>query len=275
MASSITAPQAPRIAGQPAVPLQVAGRSRRGATAMIVGGVLVLVLIAAGVGGFFLVNSMRAKTSDENRSSNSTPGRKTPTPEPATPREVARYWLEIISEAKGAKPAQVAPMIPIASGQLFKFHFMPSEDGYLYIVGPGEQNKPTAFLTAKPVPAESGLSSNEVKKGVDFSFPDGSLPNGREHWLGLDKNPGTESYTLVFSTTRLEAPQFLREAATGHPLTDAEQIVLASFLGKYKTNAPETEYNNTNAATPFVTVKAPGSIGSGNPLILDVRIQHR
>jgi serine/threonine protein kinase len=281
-ASSITAPQAARIeeppssstVAQPLLPQRVP-RSRRGATAAVAGGVVLLVLIVAGVGGFFLVNSMRAKTSNDNHPSNSSLETKAPSPAPAPAKEVARYWLEVTSGSRGAKPAQVVPMIPIASGQLFKFHFTSSEDGYLYIVGPGEQNKPTAFLTAKPAVAASGLSSNEVKKGVDFSFPTGSFPNGEERWLGLDKNPGTESYTLIFSTIRLESPLFLNGEATGHPLSEMEQTDLTTFLAKYKTNSPETEYNNSNSATPFVVAKAPSPIGSGNPLILEVRIQHR
>ena len=74
----------------------------------------------------------------------------------------------------------------------FKFHFVFSNDGYLYIVGPGAQNQPTSFLTTKPAPA-SGLTSNQVKKGVDFSFPSGEI-----NWLELDKKPGTEEYTIIF-----------------------------------------------------------------------------
>jgi len=43
---------------------------------------------------------------------------------------------------------RVAGLLPIASGQSYKFHFTPSESAYLYIVGPGERNVLTAFLTA-------------------------------------------------------------------------------------------------------------------------------
>ena len=276
MASSITMPQAPKTAAAPAglqgaIPPPVVAPPRRGSMALVIGGVLLLLLIVTGVGGFFLMNSMRAKAPEKNPAS--TPGANKDIPggeATAATREVARYWLEVSAKSKGATSEQVVPMIPIASDQLFKIHFTPSEDGYLYIVGPGEQNKPTTFLTSKPAAGLTGLSSNEVKKGVDFSFP-----NGEEHWIGLDKNPGTESYTLIFSTKRLESPKPLDREATGRPLSDAEQAELTTFLGKYKTTLPEPEYNNTNAAAPFVTVKGPGSSGSGNPLILDIRIQHR
>jgi serine/threonine-protein kinase len=280
MASSITAPRSPKVAGvppasqgvpSPSVSAQVAAPKRRGSMALVIGGVLLIVLIVVGVGGFFLVNSMRAKTSAESLPN--TPGANKTIPGPetaATTKEVARYWLEVSPKAANATPVRVVPMIPIASGQLFKFHFTPSEDGYLYIVGPGEQNKLTAFLTAKPSTAASGLSSNEVKKGVDFSFP-----NGEEHWLGLDKNPGTESYTLIFSPTRLESPRFLNGEAVGHPLTEAEQMEWSSFVGKYKTSLPDPQYDNSNATAPFAVVKTAGALASGNPIILDVRIQHK
>ena len=56
------------------------------------------------------------------------------------------------------------------SGQQFKFHFSPSENGYLYIIGPGEKNAPTTFLTAKPA-RRFGVKTNEVKSGQDFAFP--------------------------------------------------------------------------------------------------------
>ena len=127
---------------------------------------------------------------------------------------------------------RVAPLVPIASGQYFKLHFTPTEDGYLYIIGPGIENAMTAFLTAKPSP-DSGLVSNELRKGVDFVFP------GGDFWLGLDKKPGAEEYTLVFSRTALSKPKFLSEQANPrHPLDDAQKIELTAFFAKYKPGSP-------------------------------------
>ena len=85
--------------------------------------------------------------------------------------EFGRYWLEVLPNALAAEPMRVAGAVPLASGQAFKFHFEFGEDGYLYIVGPGERNQPTAFLTAKPA-AISGLETNQVTKSSDFSFPE-------------------------------------------------------------------------------------------------------
>jgi serine/threonine protein kinase len=284
MASSITRPQSANAgAGESwtpdvdSTPAPVYGarspgpekeRDRRSSMPLIIGAALVLVLIVGGVGGFLL---MRPKTSGLPGANNDPTG---PGPT-AEMREVGRYWLQVAPADSKAKSVQVVPMIPIASGQFFKFHFSPNEDGFLYIVGPGGQNKLTAFLTAKPAAEATGLSDNGLKQGVEFSFPAGSDANGEERWLRLDKNPGTESYTLIFSTTRLQSPQFLNEVRPGHELTAAEQQEWTDFVGKHKTTAPKTEYNSSNSAAPFVTVRAPPSSVPGNPLILDIRIEHR
>ena len=276
MASSITVPQAPKrqaAAPQVATPPVTAPSSRRGPTFLIVTGVLVLVLIAVGVGGFFIVNRLRANLSDNSTgpaagnkktsSSGSTDGQA------GSAKEIGRYWLEVAPASQGGQSARVAGFVPLASGQRFKFHFSSSEDGYLYIIGPGEENAPTAFVTAKP-PAESGLQSNEVRKRVDFSFP-----KGKEHWLELDKNPGTENYTVIFSAAPLTSPQFLSEQATGKPLSATEQMEWTSFIARYKASAQATELNDGNAAEPFVAVKVSGATTAGEPVVLNVRIQHK
>jgi serine/threonine protein kinase len=277
MASSITVPQAPKpkpaqpreVSPEVVAPVpQIAPRPRRRSILPIIGGVLVLLLIVGGVGGFFLMNWMKAKPAGTNGGNKNGPSNSS-TAETGTAKEVARYWLEILPKPTGSHPMRVAGLLPIASGQSYKFHFTPSESGYLYIVGPGEQNVPTAFLTAKPA-AKSGLQTNEVKKGVDLSFP-----TGDDNWLELDKNPGTETYTLIFSPTPLTSPQFLSEEATGHPLNATEQGELTSFLARYKTNSLAAELNDKNAAEPFMTVKLPASGAAGNPIVFEIRIEHK
>ena len=104
----------------------------------------------------------------------------------------------------------------------------------------------------------SGLDNNQVAKGADFSFP-----SGIEHWLELDKKPGTEDYTIVFSPEPLPAPAFLSSEATGEPLNETEQEQLSDFLAKHKTSEPVTEINDKDAAAPFVMVKVPRSESAG------------
>jgi hypothetical protein len=232
--------------------------------------VLLVLLSVGGIGGYFVWKSMRAPTdpATPNKTSN------TATTGAAAFKEVGRYWLEIAPPTANAKSLQVVPTIPVASGQVFKFHFTPTENGFLYIIGPGDKNKPTAFLGGKPNWDATGWTSNEIKQGVDASVPTGTNEKGRERWFELDKRPSTEAYTLIFSPTRLESPAFLQNAGTGYELTAVDQQELAAFREKHK-NDTVTEYDSSDPSAPFVFVKAKSGSGGGNPIVLEVRIEHK
>ncbi len=264
LSSSVTVQKAPR-------PAVVPQKKSRGKSLVLIGAsVLLLVLIVIGVGGFFAVNWLKAKSGNGSTASKSKVGNKTAgSANTAVPSEFGRYWLEVLPNALAAEPQRVAGAVPLSSGQAFKFHFQFLENGYLYIIGPGKRNQLTAFLTAKPA-TMLGLDNNQVAKGADFSFP-----SGIEHWLELDKKPGTEDYTIVFSPEPLPAPAFLSSEATGEPLNETEQAQLSDFLAKHKTSEPVTEINDKDAAAPFVMVKVPPSESAGEPVIFEVRIQHK
>ena len=262
-ASDITVVRAPKP--------QVAPEKSGGKSLVFVGaGVLILVLVVVGVGGFFAVNWLKAKPGDGSAGAagKGTTGTSSSSGTVAA-TEVGRYWLEVLPSALATEPQRVAGAVPLTSGGAFKFHFEFGGEGYLYIVGPGDKNQPTAFLTDKPAPI-SGVESNQVGKGSDFSFP-----NGLEHWLELDKKPGTEEYAIIFSPQRLSRPAFFSSQATGKPLSETEQAEFSDFLAKYKTSEPVTEINDKDAAAPFVTVKVPQSASSGGPVVFTVRIQHK
>lgn len=269
MGSSVTVQRAPRVA------VDLAGQKKsRGKPLVLVGaGVLILVLAVVGVGGFFAFNWLKSKPGDGNAAGNGKTGANSDSSNAAAATtEFGRYWLEVLPKGLVAEPMRVAGAVPLDSGQAFKFHFEFGEDGYLYIIGPGERNQPTAFLTEKPA-SISGVESNQVTKGSDFNFP-----SGMEHWLELDKKPGTENYTIIFSTQPLSTPAFLSSQATGKPLSGTEQTELNDFLAKYKTNEPVTELNDKDGAAPFVAVKVPQSKGSKDPsapMVFEVRIQHK
>ena len=270
MASSVTIQQAPKAAVELAAPQ----KSRSRPLVFVGAGVLLLILAVVGVGGFFAMNWLKPKTDDS--SSRTSGNRKTtakgtndPTDPGTAATEFGRYWLEVLPNKSVTQPMRVAGAVPLASGQAFKFHFELGENGYLYIIGPGKGNQLTAFLTAKPA-AMSGLNSNQVTKGDDFSFP-----SGIEHWLELDKKPGTENYSIIFSPEPLSVPGFLGSEATGEPLNETEQSELSDFLAKHKTNEPVTEINDKDAAAPFVMVKVSQSASAGGPVIFEVRIQHK
>lgn len=265
MSSSVTIPQAPRA--------PVAQKKSGGKSLIFVGaGVLLLILAVVGVGGFFAVNWLKAKPGDSSTAGSGEKGKTPPGSEAsAASTEFGRYWLEVLPNGAVGEPMRVAGAVPLASGQAFKFHFELGDDGYLYIIGPGERSQPTAFLTEKPATI-SGLESNQVAKGSDFSFP-----SGLEHWLELDKKPGTENYTIIFSREPLSTPPFLSSEATGKPLTETQQNELTEFLASHKTSEPVTELDDKDASAPFVKVKVPQSDAkdSGNPVIFEVRIQHK
>ena len=263
MAESVaTVPHVAKPAPPPvAVATPAPSKSKAG---LVIGVVVVFViLLVAGVGGFLVWTKMKSNNTATNTTNvNTTSGTVN------TPVEVSRYYIEL--EPEGKPKTKIAGLVPVASGQDFKFHFTFNEDGYLYVVGPGEKNQPTAFLTTKPL-ARTGLNSNKVSKGVAFSFPKDDEDN--VHSLTLDTNPGTDNFTIIFAKTPLSSPSFLSEPVTGNPLSAAQQAELKAFVSKYQTKPPLTELDESTAGAPFIRVKAAPDQTS-NPIVFDIRIQH-
>ena len=267
MASSVTAiPSAPGPAvPQPVAPsIPAAPVEKKGSKAGLIIGVVAVVLVLAAVGGASIYLWTRSKATT---GATTTTSSGSTTAAVSTPREITRYWLELESAAAGGQTTRVAGLVPIASGQSFKFHFNFSETGYVYIFGPGENNQPTAFLTTKPLP-ESGVRSNQVTGGSDFSFPSGQGNN-----VTLDKNPGTDVFTVIFAKTALPSPAFLNEPVTGTALSAAQQAELRSFAAKYTERPPVTELDESNPRAPAVRIKVPAD-QTNNPIVFEIRIQH-
>jgi serine/threonine protein kinase len=255
MESIVTIPHPPRASKKDVV--APSARSKSGW--LIAGTVVLVILLVAGIGGFLVFNRVKSKPAapaagTDNSSSSASA---------SAPREIGRYWLELEKP-----PTRVAGLVPIASGQAFRVHFVFSEDGYVYLIGPGgSKNEPTAFLTAKPH-ALSGLKSNETKQGADLSFP-----SGDGNWLTLDSHPGSETYTVIFSKAPLTTPAFLNAPSTLAPLTATQQAELKDFLAKYKEKPPTAELDESNSSAPFARIKVPPD-PAGNPIVFDFRIQH-
>lgn len=274
LSSSMTVQQQPRIppaaASAEVTPASAPPKSRSKSLALVTAIVFILLIGIVGVGGFLAYNFLKGNgevVANGNAGTTGTTGNSGTT---TTASEFGRYWLEVLPPGLIAEPMRVAGgAVPLKSGQAFKFHFQLEQDGYLYIVGPGENSKPTAFLTEKPAEI-SGLLDNQVSKDTDFSFPDGI-----EKWLELDKKPGTEDYTIIFSPVKLSSPAFFTEQATGKPLSETERSEFEAFVAEKKTVEPVTELNDKNDAAPFVTIKIPGARDTGSPVIFGVRIQHK
>ncbi len=265
-AASPTIASGLNIAATPAYPpapiSQIAPPKKSSPLIFIGAGALVLLLIV-GVAGFFVVRSMMGNST--NTSSTSSPSNTSGETEVAAGHEVGRYWVQV----NGDDSVRADEQVTMNSGQQFKLHFSPSQNGYLYILGPGEQNALTTFLSAKPAP-EFGVHTNEVKSGEDFTFPADTARN--ENWMNLDKNAGTDEFTIIFSGTPLTSPGFFAEDAL-HELTQDEQKEFDDALARYKANLLGTEVIKTGAS-PFVSVKIPQTAAEGAPVVFKLKIEH-
>lgn len=240
---------------------------KKGSALLMAGAGLVVLLLIAGVGGYFVMRTMMNKPATNTAKTDSPPN--TASADVAAGHEAGRYWLELNSADK-SDAVRAGETLSMNSGQQFKFHFSPSENGHLYILGPGVNNVLTTFLTDKP-DRDFGVNSNEIKSGEDFSFPADS--GKEESWLNLDKNPGTDEFTMIFSTARLTSPAFLNEAAL-HELTESEQKELADLVNQSKANLLGTEVIKTGSS-PFVSVKVPQTATEGAPVVFKIRIDHQ
>lgn len=260
-------PPPPARVAPPAVAAAVAPPKK--SPALLIAGVgLVVLLLIAGVGGYFVMNTMMKK-SDANTAKTDTPT-NTSAADVAAGHEAGRYWLELNSEDK-SDSVRAGETLTLTSGQQFKLHFSPSENGYLYILGPGKNSALTTFLTDKP-DKDFGVDSNEIKSGENFSFPADS--SKEESWMNLDKNPGTEEFTMIFSTSQLKTPAFLNEPAL-HELTASEQKELEDLVNQSKANLLGTEVIKTGSS-PFVSVKVPQTVtAEGVPVVFKIRIDHQ
>ncbi|HEX8143194.1 MAG TPA: protein kinase [Pyrinomonadaceae bacterium] len=238
----------------------------------IIAGVLGLLLLVGVGGGVLIWSRLKEEKPAGTETKTDVPtdaGKDTSVPNAAAEaKETLTYWLEVAAASKGTPSAHVAGVVPLASGQKFRFHFTPREDGYLYIVGPGEGNVPTTFLTSKPVEA-SGVETNEVTASEDYAFPD-----GEGNWIQLDKTAGTEFWTIIFSPTPLSSLAFLN-AEAGSELSDEEQSEFKEFQAQHKANAPTTAVVNGNGVDPMVSVKVPPARAKDEPVVFDIRIEHK
>jgi eukaryotic-like serine/threonine-protein kinase len=247
----------------------ISSAGKRSSLPLILGGVVVLLLVV-GVGGFALIRFMGSNsnnTAARTEPANSNGGTTT-TDLAAGSHEVGRYWIEVNSANK-SDSIRAGETLTLDSAQKFKFHFSPSESGYLYIIAPNEKNEPTTFLSGKPDP-RFGVKTNEVKSGQDFAFPADTA--AAENWVNLDPSAGTDEFTLIFANSPTAVPGFLNGPAL-HVLTADERQQLDKFRQENKPKTATAEVVKTGA-TPFVAVKMPQN-AEGTPVIFMVRIEHK
>jgi eukaryotic-like serine/threonine-protein kinase len=239
--------------------------ARRGNGLLFAGIGLVALLLIAGGGGYIVMHTMMNKSPSTAPSNPATA--TSGAADVSAGHEVGRFWLQVNDRSDAVRAGEAVAMKP---GQQFKFHFSPSENGYLYIVGPGTTNAPTTFLTARPA-QDFGVRSNEIKSGDNFIFPQDT--SKAENWMNLDQQAGSDEFTVIFSGRPLTKPDFLNSAAL-HELNQDEQKQLSDFIAQAKANLLGTEVIKTGAS-PFVSVKVPQTASEGAPVVFKIKIDHQ
>jgi serine/threonine-protein kinase len=246
---------------QPIPPSQIpAPAAKRRSPLIFVGAFVVLFLIIAAAGGYALMKYRATRT---------TPAASNGGSDLSMPlHEVARYWVQL--ENTSGEPIRAGDTVTMQSGQSFKFHFSPNESGYLYLIGPGPNNAPAIFLSAKPS-GSSGLKSNEVSSGVDFTFP--ADTNNKANFITLDQTAGTDEFTFVFSREPITAPAFF--AGTSNRLLSPDELrEWNDFQAQTKANAATIEVIKTGAS-PQTAVKMPQNAPENASVVFRVRIEHK
>jgi eukaryotic-like serine/threonine-protein kinase len=238
--------------------------ARRSLAPVVVGGALALLLVA-GLVGFLAWRSARGAR--EVVTPPTTDANAAPPSAPAAPKaEAASFWFEAFDKPDDAAGRRVAePAATLVSGQRFRFHFMPKERGYLYIIGPGAGgNAQVTLLTGQ---GAGPLKSNLAPADADFAFPSWTK-------LKLDDTPGTDDFTFIFSPTPLMSPAFLAGKFM-HELSPAEVKELEDFRAQFRADAPQVAAAG-EGGDRRVAVSAPQpATNAGKPVIFEVRINHR
>jgi hypothetical protein len=110
------------------------------------------------------------------------------------------------------------------------------------------------------------VKTNRLPEKSDFVFPQ----NGD---IGLDKKPGTELYTVIFSETPLTQPAFL-EASANRELSSAERSEYNSFVSRFSANRPDIRVNNRDQGAAYVAVQ-PNVAAAAGPLVFQIQLQHK
>ncbi len=240
--------------------------ARRSSLPLVAVGIVVLLLVV-GAGGYAVIHFMGSNANTARTNTNGTTGTGGGDLA-AVGHEIGRYWLEVNTPNK-SEAVRAGESLSMNPGQQFKFHFSPSDNGYLYIIGPGAKNAPTTFLTSKPATV-FGVKTNEVKSGQDFAFP--AETDKSTNWLNLDQTAGTDEFTVIFSTKLMAEPAFLNDPAL-HEITQDEQRQLNTIREQAKRQVIGIEVNKSGPS-PFVAVKVPQN-AEGTPVIFTIRLEHK
>jgi hypothetical protein len=239
---------------------------RRSLMPLVGGGVLALLLLG-GFGGWLALRDTSSNVNAVGPGVQKPASNVAPNAPPDAPKvEAASYWFEVFENPKDKSGARVAELAPtLGSGKSFRFHFVPKERGFLYIIIPNQGgNAQTTILTGRGGPE---IETNVVGAGADFVFP---APAGPP--IKLDSRPGTDDATFIFSPKPLMSPAFLAEKFN-RKLSPEEISALEEFRAQFKADAPAFGVVGEGAERRVAVNVA--ATAQGRALIFDIRVNHR
>ncbi|HKG14904.1 MAG TPA: serine/threonine-protein kinase [Pyrinomonadaceae bacterium] len=256
----------------PAIP-ETAQGPRRSFVPLVAGGLLALLLLG-GFGGWLALRDTKSNVNAVGpevpkpgaTAANVAPGVAPNAPPDAPKVEAASYWFEVFEKPEDKSGARVAELAPtLTSGKSFRFHFVPKERGFLYIIIPNQGgNAQTTILTGMGGPE---IETNVVGADADFVFP---APAGPP--IKLDSRPGSDDATFIFSPKPLMSPDFLAKKFN-RKLTPEEIAALEEFRAQFKADAPAFGVVGEGAERR-VAVGVPAT-AQGRTLIFDIRVNHK
>jgi serine/threonine protein kinase len=155
---------------------------------------------------------------------------------------------------------------PISRGQAIRFHFIPRERGYLYILAPNQNNIPTTFLTAQPVP-KSGVKTNLIEAGQDFRFPTGPGNDG----VSFTKDETSMAFTIIFSSQPLTSPGFLNGRAN-RELNGTEQNELAQLRRELESTTVQLTPSSKKDSLSGILIANPANRKFTGAILTDIMI---
>jgi hypothetical protein len=188
-------------------------------------------------------------------------GAPAPTPTQPPRIELMSYYLEITSD-QCQTLTQGRGDESLEAHQGFRLHFIPKQNGYLYIIGPGKQNVQT-FLTAQSDP-DMGVKTNFLEAGSDFRFPprdDKCLGIGNQPHMGL---------TVIFSPTQLASPSFLT-APPMRELSPTQDFEMKLWRKPYEIAPPRPDAKQHRS----VVIVERESGEDGKPVVFDLPLKRR
>lgn len=193
---------------------------------------------------FFVIRSPEEKSSPE-------PAASAPAAaavEAPARSEVIHYGLEIEDAS-----ARLVSEDDFPKGRRFRFHFRSPAAGYLYLIAPDEEKRPTAFLTSDPGP-------NAIKAGETFVFP------GGDNWINIGEGDDEVRFTVVIAPLKLAQFGFFQQLP--RVLTQAE----ISQFENFRKTLPQADVQVDTARGGAALLRAADASG---PAVFDIILRKK